>query len=187
LGLRRSSPEIKHWILNVREFYQEACYKMKKYFKSSIRSSTLKALAVLSPKAWVTLDLDTLKKHGLVLGEKFSNVLDMVELPALLSEVCQLKFEKGLVKCADSTVDEFFYSLSKELDDDDVIKYPLLSKLGSALSTLYNSSSPAERDFSLMNLILGDLRKNITSQLLLLAKMFITAEIRSLARNCTKC
>jgi hypothetical protein len=67
------------------------------------------------------------------------------------------------------------------------IKYPLLSKLGSALSTLYNSSSPAERDFSLMNLILGDLRKNRTSQLLLLAKMFITAEIRSLSRNCTKC
>jgi hypothetical protein len=120
LGLRRSSPEIKHWILNVREFYQEACCKMKKYFKSSIRSSTLKALAVLSPKAWVTLDLDTLKKHWLVLGEKFSNVLDMVELPALLSEVCQLKFEKGLVKCADSTVDEFFSSLSKELDEDQI-------------------------------------------------------------------
>ena len=95
---------------------------MKKYFKSSIRSSTLKALAVLLPKAWVTLDLDTLKKHWLVLGEKFSNVLDMVELPALLSEVCQLKFEKGLVKCADSTVYEFFSSLSKELDEDDVIK-----------------------------------------------------------------
>ena len=187
LGLRRTSPEIKNWFLNVREFYQEACYKMKKYFKASIRSSTLKALAVLSPKAWVTLDLDTLKKNWLVLGEKFSNVIDMVELPALLSEVSLLKFEKGLVKCADSTVDVFFSSLSKEMDEDGVIKYPFLCKLGSALSTLYNSSSPAERDFSLMNLILGDLRKNRTSQLLLLAKMFITAEIRSLARDCAKC
>ena len=37
-----------------------------------------------------------------------------------------------------------------------------------------------------MNLIVGDPRKNRTSQLLLLAKMFITAEIRSLARNCRR-
>ena len=38
-----------------------------------------------------------------------------------------------------------------------------------------------------MNLIFGDPRKNRTSQLLLLAKMFIAAEIRSLARACKRC
>ena len=38
-----------------------------------------------------------------------------------------------------------------------------------------------------MNLIVGDHRKNQTSQLLLMAKMFITAEIRSLARTCKRC
>ena len=49
-------------LLNVK-FYQEACHKMKKYFSPSIRSTSLKALAVLSPKAWSSLDLDTLKKQ----------------------------------------------------------------------------------------------------------------------------
>ena len=187
LGLDRKSEEIKFWLLQVRDFYEEACFKMKKYFSTSIKSETLKALAVLSPKSWIKHDLDTLKRHWRLLGEKFYNVLEGTKVPALLSEVTMLKAERGLVGGDKMTVDKFFSSLSKEIDDDEDPSYPLLSRLGSALSTIYNSSSPAERDFSLMNLIVGDPRKNRTSQLLLLAKMFITADIRALARNCPRC
>ena len=43
----------------------------------------------------------------------------------------------------------------------------------------------AERDFSLMNAIVTD--KSRTSQLLLLAKMYIKAELMMLARDCRKC
>ena len=187
MGLSRKSEELKFWLLQVRGFYEEALYKMKKYFSSSIRSKTLQALSVLSPKSWTTVNLDTLKQKWRVLGEAFPNILEMAEVPALLSEVTVLKGEGGLVNSDQMTVDGFFSSLSKEADDDGNFSYPLLTRLGSALSTIYNSSSPAERDFSLMNLIVGDPRKNRTSQLLLLAKMFITAEIRSLARNCKRC
>ena len=69
--------------------------------------------------------------------------------------------------------------------DEGTLVFPLLSKLGSALATLYNSSSMAERDFSLMNAIVAD--KSRTSQLLLLAKMYIKAEIMGLARSCKQC
>ena len=187
MGLDRRSEEIKFWLLQVRAFYEEAIYKMKKYFSPSISSKTLKALSVLSPKSWTTMNLDTLKQNWRVLGETFSNILEVADVPALLSEVTVLKGEGGLFGSDQLTVDGFFSSLSREADDDGNISYPLLTRLGSALSTIYNSSSPAERDFSLMNLIVGDPRKNQTSQLLLLAKMFITAEIRSLARTCKRC
>ena len=50
VGLTRLCPELKYWLLNVRKCYEEACMKMKKYFSPSIRSSTLKAFSVLSPK-----------------------------------------------------------------------------------------------------------------------------------------
>ena len=43
----------------------------------------------------------------------------------------------------------------------------------------------AERDFSLMNAIVAD--KSRTSQLLLLAKMYIKTEIMGLARSCKQC
>ena len=187
LGLTRKSKEIKSWVIQVRGFYEEACYKMKKYFSTSIKSSTLKALSILAPKSWATQDLDFLKKQWRLLGEKFSNVIKLADIPALVTEVTKLKAEGGIAGEAEIAVDKFFSTLNHQVDEDGNACYPLLSKLGSSLSTIYNSSSPAERDFSLMNLIVGDPRKNRTSQQLLLAKMFITAEIRALAKNCQKC
>ena len=193
LGLTRQSGVIALWIVLVREFYEEAIFKMKKYFSTSLKSSTLKALSVLSPKSWSTLELDVLKKHWRLLGEQFSNVLQISQVPSLLTEVT-LFSAVGIQSLAvedndaeEMSVDEFFSSVDKIVDEDGEASFPILSSLGSALATIYNSSSPAERDFSLMNLIVGDPTKSRTSQLLLLTKMFITAELRSLDKGCKKC
>ena len=43
---------IKAWLSRVRGYYEEALFKMKKYFSASIKSKTLRALSVLSPKSW---------------------------------------------------------------------------------------------------------------------------------------
>ena len=48
---------------------------------------------MLSPKSWTTVNLDTLKKKWRVFGEAFPNILEMTEVPALLSEVTVLKME----------------------------------------------------------------------------------------------
>ena len=93
MGMSRKSEQLKFWLLQVRAFYEEAFYKMKKYFSSSVRSKTLQALSVLSPKSWTTVNLDTLKKKWRVFGEAFPNILEMTEVPALLSEVTVLKME----------------------------------------------------------------------------------------------
>ena len=50
LGLNRKSKEA--WLSRVRGYYEEALFKMKKYFSASIKSKTLRALSVLSPKSW---------------------------------------------------------------------------------------------------------------------------------------
>jgi hypothetical protein len=86
----------------------------------------------------------------------------------------------GDIASAEMSADEFFSCLSKKVDEEGEAIFLILSRLGSALSTIYNSSSPAERDFSLVNLNVGDPSQSWTSQLVLLSKMFITAELKSL-------
>ena len=186
VGLNRESPEIKPWLLKVRGFYEEVIFKIIKYFSTSIQSSTLRALSVLTPSSWNDMKLDDLKKQWRVLGEHFVNIVKISDLPDLMVEVSSLKaVGVGVVGEEVSEVDRFFSKLSKVVDEEDNPIFPLLSKLGSSLCTVYNSGSMAERDFSLMNAIVTD--KSRTSQLLLLAKMYIKAELMMLARDCRKC
>ena len=132
------------------------------------------------------MELDDLKKNWRVLGQQFSNVIQVSELPDLMVEVSALKGQGCTYgEPENMEVDDFFSNLRKVTDHEGNAVFPLLSKLGSSLSTLYNSSSMAERDFSLMNAIVAD--KSRTSQLLLLAKMYIKAEILELARSCKQC
>ena len=182
LGLSKESTEVKHWLLKVRGFYDEAVFKIIKYCSQSIKSRSLRALAVLAPTSWLSMELDDLKKYWRVLGQQFSNVIQVTQLPDLMVEVSALKVEGcSFGDIEKMEVDEFFSNLSKVTDDEENLVFPLLSKLGSSLTTLYNSSSMAERDFSLMNAIVAD--KSRTSQLLLLAKMYIKAEILQLAKS----
>ncbi len=98
------------------------------------------------------------------------------------------KFKVLGIKEEISEVDVFFKAVAKLRDPDNGSQlYPLLVRLGYALATMYNSSSSAERDFSLLNASLADKHKNSSSLLLLEAKMHIKAECRSLARQCKEC
>ena len=47
--------------------------------------------------------------------------------------------------------EQFINILDKKLDEDCDQEFPTLVRLGKALLTIYNSSSAAERDFSLHN------------------------------------
>ena len=130
------------------------------------------------------MSMDDLKKYWRILGEAFPNVIEVGGLPDLLDEVSRFYFE-GLEGIEDVEPDELFAKLALIKQDEDIV-YPRLTELGSSLCTIYNSSSPAERDFSLMNFFV-EKRSSRTSQLLLETKMHIKAEISNLAKSCQKC
>jgi len=87
----------------------------------------------------------------------------------------------------DTEPDKFLRKVELVVDDEGEVAYPLVVRLGQALATIFHSSSPAERDFSLMNSFLADKSRNSTSLQLLLTKMHIKAEGLSLQRSCQKC
>jgi hypothetical protein len=192
LSLTRESEELQVWIMQVRAFYEAAVDKMIKYFGPGIESKTLKALSVLDPKVWRTKSQDHIKKQFRILGEKFNNVIEILELPDLMIEISQvcylMRSTEGLEGVEKGDADGFMSALHGHEDIEGSPEFPLLTKLGSSCCTVYNSSSPAERDFSHMNeMVGGGGSKNRTSQELLLAKMTIKAEINMLARKCLKC
>ena len=83
--------------------------------------------------------------------------------------------------------DEFLKKVEEVVDDEGEAAYPLVVMLGQAVATIFHSSSPAERDFSLMNSFLADKSRNSTSLRLLQTKMHVKAEGLSLQRSCRKC
>lgn len=188
LGLTRASYEIEGWLTNnVRGFYTAAMGRIVKYFAKSLQSETLEALAFLHPQYWTIAKRDKLRNRWGILGRSWSNVVKVSELEALRDEVSQVvMMEEEVEGLLEKPLDEVFSSLSK-IEEFGAPAFPLMSKLGSSLCTLYNSSSPAERDFSLMNNMVGDGMKNRTSQLMLETKMLISAELKSLSRSCTTC
>lgn len=148
MGLRRDSEEIKPWIQKVRLFYEELLSKMFKYFGPSLKSKTLRYLSVLCPSATLSLPLDELKLRWKYLAEGFPNIIDPSEVDCLVDEVVKLKTLEGLDD--ETEPEEFFKDLSTVKDVNGNQVFPLVIKLGTALLTGHNSSSSAERDFSLM-------------------------------------
>ena len=88
---------------------------------------------------------------------------------------------------ADSKPAEFFYKLSECKDFNGDSKFPLLSKLGPALLTCYNSSSAAETDFSVLNSIVADKCRGNTSQQRLEDRMRVKSNIFQCRLDCTRC
>ena len=150
MGLKRDSEEIKPWMKKVRLFYEEALAKMFKYYGPSLKSRTLRYMSVLCPSATLSLTLDELKLRWKYLAEGFPNIITSSEAYKLLDEVVKLKTLEGLD--AELEPDEFFKELSTVTDENgnNLKVFPLVIKLGSALLTGHNSSSNAERDFSIM-------------------------------------
>lgn len=185
-GINRDSKVLTPWLLQVRKYYEESVERMVKYFKAPIGSRSLQAMTVLDPNSWATMELDSLQRNWKVLGLHFTNVMEWWEVADLMTEVAKIKI-RGVKISKDTEVDELFKTLEQEVDDDGEIAYPLVVRLGQALATIYHSSSPAERDYSLMNSFLADKTRNATSLRLLLTKMHVKAEGLSLKRSCQKC
>ena len=81
---------------------------------------------------------------------------------------------------------DMVYSKMLKMEELGDPAFPLMAKLGSSICTIYNSSSPAERDFSLMKTFVGDPARSCTKMEMLKDKMQIKAEVNSFFRSCAK-
>ena len=185
IGMKRNSVEIKAWMLKVRVFYQEVIAKMFKYFGPSLKSRTLRYLGVLSPLAAKNLPLDDSKLKWKYLAVEFPNIIESSQVDSLVDEVVKLKTLQGIDEEMDP--DEFFKELANVKDMNGNKEFKLIIKLGSALLTGHNSSSNAERDFSIMNGLAADPRKNLTSQLRLNTRLSIKSTVHNMKHSCMEC
>ena len=183
LGLSKTSPELASWMSRVKEFFVEVIEKAFKYLSPSLKSLTLQYLSIISPKFNIITPLDDLKKRYLYIGKKFSNIISPVELPELLDQVTLMKAQQSFSEVADQTPEQFFGILHNSKDS----KYNLVSRLGQSMLTIYNSSSEAERDFSIQHGLVGDPLKNKTSQLRLQMRMRIKTNTFLLKQKCEQC
>ena len=182
-GVTKDSPELAVWMGRVREFYKEVIEKAFKYFSVSLKSNTLRYLNILSPKNTVILSLDVLKKRYKYVAKKFNNIVSEVEIPELMDQVTLMKAQRSLPDMVDATPEQFF-GIVRRIKNG---KYNLVARLGQALLSIYNSSSEAERDFSVQHALVGDSHKNSTSQLRLQMRMRIKSSSFQLIDECKKC
>ena len=199
-GLERQSEVLAEWIQGVRNFYETAISRMLKYFTPALKSKFLRYCNVLDPKTSELMSTEQLVKQWVYLGSLFSNVIKPTELNILKREIPSLKFMDHRKKAMD-----FWNSVSEETDEDENSVFPLLSRLSFALLTIYNSSSAAERDFSIQvmlshflilmlieilmfqNALVEDKHRNRTGQTLLQARLNIKSYCHSLKNVCSKC
>ena len=162
--------------------------KMIKYFQGTLESKVMEALKVMDPKFWRLGKGDMLRRKFKILAEQWKEVIPGEDIPKLQEEVAAMLHRREEVEelREEEDLDVVFSKVSK-MEELENPAFPLLAKLGSSLCTIYNSSSPAERDFSLMKTFVGDPNKGNTRKEMLNAKMHIKAEVNSLGRSCTKC
>lgn len=146
LGLTRESMEISSWLDGVREFYIEALEKTAKYFKPSLMSKTLRYMDIANPAAFVEYDLDDLKKRYRYVAERFPNIIPENQIPTLLDQVAYITTKDKITEAAPKmNAEEFFHKISTFQEG----RFSLVGRLVKALLTIHNSSSQAERDFSI--------------------------------------
>ena len=133
LNLTRESEELQAWMLQVRSFYEAAMEKMIKYFGPGIKSTTLKALCVLDPKVWRTKSLDHVKKQFRILGEKFTNVIAILDLPDLMTEISKVSYlmisTKGMGGLEEGEAVGFISALHSHEDIEGSPEFPLRPSL----------------------------------------------------------
>ena len=185
LGLTRSSPELVQWFDQVRSFYCEALEKALKYFKPALSSRVLQDCDILHPKAFYSCSLDNLKRKIKNLATKFENVINSSQIPALLDQVVSLRSCCNVRERVKEGIDPVkFFSRLKEWKEG---KYKLIGFLGSALLTIHSSGSAAERDFSLLNCVVADPKKNRTGQKRMEARLSLKSYNLNLKHKCLKC
>ena len=100
-----------------------------------------------------------------------------------MDQVTLMKAQRSLPDMVDATPEQFF-GIVRRIKNG---KYNLVARLGQALLSIYNSSSEAERDFSVQHALVGDSHKNSTSQLRLQMRMRIKSSSFQLIDECKKC
>lgn len=145
LGLTRDSIEIQSWLEGVRKFYIEALEKTVKYFKPSLLSKSLRYMDIINPMSFIEYELDVLKSRYKYIAEKFPNIIPKKDLPDLLDQVASMTVQKSIIEAVTvMSAEEFFGKLATFKGG----RYKLVALLGQALLTIHNSSTQAERDFS---------------------------------------
>ena len=188
LGLTRLSVEVQPWLnYNVRGFYIASMERIVKYFKGTLQSKVMESLKVIDPSNWSLAKMDMLRRKWRNLAEQWENVITVEEVPQLLDEVTAMVLREELKELKEVEDLDMVYSKILKMKEQGKPAFPLMARLGSSICTIYNSSSPAERDFSLMKTFVGDPAKSCTKTEMLNAKMQIKAEINSLSRLCSKC
>ena len=145
-SLDREGEELKSWVKGVCLFYVELLKKMIKYFRPILESRILFSCAALSPKSVAEMTTEKLASKWKYLAQKFPSVIAEREVPILLVEVKLLK----TINLDGVKRPETFMARLQDFEDDDGDRiFMKVTRLGKALITIYNSSSAAERDFSL--------------------------------------
>ena len=133
-----------------------------KYFKPALSSKGLQDCDILHPKTFFGVPLDTLKKKFKCLATRFTNIINLAQIPALLDQVTSLRARSEVRERVESLISpvDFFSRLLTWKEG----MYRLVGLLGCSLLTVHGSGSTAERDISLMNCVVGDPSRNRTGQ-----------------------
>ena len=157
------------------------------YFSNHLHSITLKYLIVLSPAHRKTVPLEEAVKMWTYLGEKFSNIINDDEIDEFIRELRNYHLDMN-DDGVSQEVDKWWASVAKLKHKEDRSQvFPHLSKLALGLCTVYNSSSPAERDFTVQSHIYADKRVHKLGQKKLVAKTTLRSSVAVAARDCSKC
>jgi hypothetical protein len=184
IGMTVESPELREFFESVFRFYQASAAHMIKYFKVPLTSKTLEYLSVLSPKAKAEPLEQQRIKWGF-LGGKFNNFISEEDLTRLLT--VELPKYKLLEDPDDEEEVDAWLSRVADVKEEGEQVFRVLSKLGLACATIYNSSSETERDFSKHSLILGDPHKHSMSPRMLQAKLTLQSAISEEGKFCKRC
>ena len=106
----------------------------------------LRACDVLDPRVLFSTPLDDVKKKFKVLALNFENLIPKQDIPELLDQVASLHAKNQVRALATVWTPVQVFSRLMSWKDG---KYALIGKLGCALLSIHNSSSMAERDFSI--------------------------------------
>ena len=145
-NLERNHEVLKPFIQGVQAFYVEFFRRLIKYYKPSLNSRILQYCSVLSPDTVKIMAAERLANRFKYLGAKFPNIIPQEDLHDL---ACEGKLLKTISLSGVRKPEMFIRRLETYEDDDDKTMFPLITKLGCALLTIYNSSSTVERDFSI--------------------------------------
>ena len=101
---------------------------------------------MFDPKVLFSCSVDEVKNKFKTVASKFSNVIKNEQIPELMDLVSSLHAREKLKEIAAHTTPVHFFSRLVTWKDG---KYRLIGILGCAVLSIHNSSSMAERDFSL--------------------------------------